>query len=118
MPALQLSSDCARACGFTHCPPALLEVRLHGHVRSVQSSSALSSCMCIGPRCENGRVIGAAEGNKEMADRNNGFGAYDVPFLGPTRTGTKGRSEEGESAEVGCVLKTSLSSHQRDPQQL
>ena len=31
-----------------------------------------------------GKIIGAAEGNKELKDRNGGFGAYDVPFLGPT----------------------------------
>ena len=118
MPALRFLSDCARACGFTHRPPVLPEVRHHGHARSMQLNSALSSCVCTAPRSEYGRVIGAAEGNKEMADRNNGFGAYDVPFLGPTRTGTKGRSEDGESAEVGCVPNTSLSRRQKDLQHL
>ena len=107
-------SDCARAWGIPQCSPGLPEVRHHGQACSMQSSSALSSCACIAPRSENGKVIGAAEGNKEMADRNNGFGAYDVPFLGPTRTGTKGRGEEEESAEVGYVPDTSLSRHQKD----
>ena len=31
-----------------------------------------------------GKIIGAVEGNRELKDRNGGFGAYDVPFLGPT----------------------------------
>ena len=47
-----------------------------------------------------GKIIGAAEGNKEMADRHQGFGAYDVPFLGPTRTGMKDQSEHAADAEV------------------
>ena len=74
--------------------------------------------MRTAPRSKNGKVIGAAEGNKEMADRNNGFGAYDVPFLGPTRTGTKDRSEEEKNAEVGFVHDTSLSRHVKDLQLL
>ena len=73
----------------------------------MQSSLALSLRVCTASRSENGKVIGAAEGNKEMADRNNGFGAYDVPFLA-TRTGTKDRSEEEGNAEVRSVPDTSL----------
>lgn len=41
-----------------------------------------------------GKIIGAAEGNKEMNDRHKGFGAYDVPFLG--------KREEKEAKEVPC----------------
>lgn len=52
------------------------------------------------PADNKGKIIGAAEGNKEMADRHHGFGAYDVPFLGPTRTGMKDQSEHGADAEV------------------
>ena len=46
-----------------------------------------------------GKIIGAAEGNKELKDRNGGFGAYDCPFLGPTgeRT-TKDASDEQVAA--------------------
>ena len=35
-----------------------------------------------------------------MADRHHGFGAYDVPFLGPTHTGMKDQSESAADAEV------------------
>lgn len=45
-------------------------------------------------------MIGAAEGNKEMADRHQGFGAYDVPFLGPMRTGIRGRQDDAADEEV------------------
>ena len=56
--------------------------------------------MSAAPPDNKGKIIGAAEGNKEMADRHQGFGAYDVPFLGPTRTGMKDQSEQGADAEV------------------
>ena len=45
-------------------------------------------------------MIGAAEGNKEMADRHQGFGAYDVPFLGPMRAGIRGRHDDAADEEV------------------
>ncbi len=51
--------------------------------------------VCAGMRKPAGKIIGAAEVNKELKDRNRGFGAYDIPFLGPTgdRT-TKDASDE------------------------
>lgn len=52
------------------------------------------------PREDKGRVIGAAEGNKEMKDRHHGFGAYDVPFLGPSRTGDQDRGDGAANAEA------------------
>ena len=51
-------------------------------------------------RKDKGRVIGAAEGNKEMKDRHHGFGAYDVPFLGPSRTGDQDRGDGAANAEA------------------
>ena len=52
------------------------------------------------PREDKGRVIGAAEGNKEMKDRHHGFGAYDVPFLGPSRTGDQDHGNGAANAEA------------------
>lgn len=52
------------------------------------------------PREDKGRVIGAAEGNKEMKDRHHGFGAYDVPFLGPSRTGGQHHGDGAADAEA------------------
>ena len=52
------------------------------------------------PREDKGRVIGAAEGNKEMKDRHHGFGAYDVPFLGPSRTGDQDRGDGAADTEA------------------
>lgn len=43
-------------------------------------------------RC--GQVIGAAEGDMELKNRHQGFGAYDVPFLGPSQ------EDQEEAAEV------------------
>lgn len=37
-----------------------------------------------GMRKPAGKIIGAAEVDRELKDRNRGFGAYDIPFLGPT----------------------------------
>ncbi|EIE21844.1 hypothetical protein COCSUDRAFT_56295 [Coccomyxa subellipsoidea C-169] len=45
-------------------------------------------------------VIGAAEGNKEMKDRHQGFGAYDVPFLGPSRQNQEKEAEQEDAEHV------------------
>lgn len=63
-------------------------------------------------------MIGAAEGNKEMADRHQGFGAYDVPFLGPMRTGIRGRQDDAADEEVrhySFKLHFEEASHYSDP---
>ena len=65
--------------------------------------------MHAGPPDHKGKIIGAAEGNKEMADRHHGFGAYDVPFLGPMRTRRKDQSEHAADAEVIKELICSMS---------
>ncbi len=79
-----------------------MEDQAHFPAHSECSASDLSVVLApsVVPREDNGRVIGAAEGNKEMKDRHHGFGAYDVPFLGPSRTGDQDRGEGAGDAEV------------------
>ncbi len=50
-----------------------------------------------------GQVIGAAEGNKEMKDRHQGFGAYDVPFLGPSRQNQEKEAEQVPYSSRSCM---------------
>lgn len=76
------------------------QARVPDRSECLASDFILVLASSVVPREDKGRVIGAAEGNKEMKDRHHGFGAYDVPFLGPSRTGDQDRGDGATDAEV------------------
>jgi hypothetical protein len=82
-------------CALSHLHCSCM-VHLHIVQRMCERVCALKAGVVLastGDQQRCGVLIGAAEGNREMQTRHQGFGAYDVPFLDKKGDDSDGKDE-------------------------